>query len=281
MDVYLVMAGTSSASSSSAIDPLVGASSGSSASAVADGSAVGSAVAEITDGPNHPDFWSDPADQWYGECVKTGDDAGKYHLQWSKHALGKQVRVTHNVAGSTGWAWVLRCSNGKRFVDQLRVHKCANLPCTADWRPTSGKYGNYPAPLHVQSCEPMSAVADVKAPPESIAAAGQAQPEASLPPPPLPPPPDAPAQPQVIQQVQSPPEPEKAKTLLCMQPPEPASAVALVTAPQSRRAAIAELTPDEARIQVAQAILDLAREIRRSTIYVGYRVQGLIKLIFQ
>ena len=177
---------------------------------------------------------------------------------------------------------MLMSSNGETFEEQVRIHKCACSPCTADWDPKSGKYGKVPAPWHVRSCEPISEAPDVNALPASTAVAEHAQPESSMPPPPpLPPPPAPPVQPQIIQQVQPSPEPGRAKALFCMQPPEPASAVVQVTTPQLRRAAVAELTPDEARLQVQQRILDLAREIRRRGQYVGYRVQGFIEWTVQ
>ena len=216
------------------------------------------AVAEAVD---HPDFYKDASKEWYGECIKPGADAGKYHFQWSTWALGAGVRVTSNANGSTGWAWALRASNGKKFGNQIRVHKCANNPCTADWSANSGKYGKFPPPLHVQNSEPFAAVAAISSPED----------EQPLPPP-LPPPGEDPS-PLIVEQVQPQTGPEKAKTLFCMQPAEPVSAISLSTMPQSRRECpSSEMTPEKAAMHVAQSLLDLAREIRRPRAYIGYAV---------
>ena len=147
----VIMSGAASASSASAAAGAV-CSGGSPAAAE-----VPSAVADVVD---HPDFWKDASKEWYGDCIKLGDDAGKYHFQWSTWALNAQARVTPNANGSTGWAWVLRASNGKKFKNQIRVHKCANNQCTADWSANSGKYGKFHrrcmsrTPNHLQQSRP-------------------------------------------------------------------------------------------------------------------------------
>lgn len=222
-----------------------------------------SAAAEVTsavaDGIHHKDFWKDASKEWYGECIKPGDDAGKYHFQWSTYALSAPVRVTPNANGSTGWAWVLRSTNGKKRDNQIRVHKCANNPCTADWPANSGKYGKYPPPLHVQGCEAFAAVA-AKPPPVHEET------------PPLPPPAEAP-DPVVVEQAHPQPSPDHAKTLFCMQPAQPAAAISPCATPHLRREGpSSEMTPEQAAIQIAQTLLDLAREIRRPRAYVGYAV---------
>ena len=134
------MAGSTPASSSSAgVDGTAAV--GKVTSAVADVPTVASkAATAVADAVDHPDFYKDAKQEWYGQCIKPGDNAGKYHFQWSNWALGSSARVTTNSNGSTGWAWVLRASNGKKFDNQIRVHKCANNPCTADWSANSGKY---------------------------------------------------------------------------------------------------------------------------------------------
>ena len=251
------MSGPASASSASAV------SSGGSTAAAEVTSAVAGVASAVAGVVDHPDFWKDASKEWYGECIKLGDDAGKYHFQWSTWALNAQSRVTSNANGSTGWAWVLRASNGKKFGNQIRVHKCANNPCTADWSANSGKYGKFPPPLHVQSCEPFAAAVAAISPPED---------EQPLSPPPPPPPAEAPC-PVIVEQVQPQSIPEHAKTLFCMQPAEPASAISLRTMPHSRRECpSSEMTPEKAAIQVAQTLLDLAREIRRPRAYIGYAV---------
>lgn len=244
---------SSSSSSSAAVGKLT--------SAVAD---VATAVADAID---HPDFYKDAKQEWYGQCIKTGDDAGKYHFQWSTWALGASTRITPNKNGSTGWAWVLRASNGKKFDNQIRVHKCANNPCTADWPANSGKYGKFPPPLHVQACEAFAAV-------DATSSHDDQEP---LPPPALPPPAEPPAL-LIVEQVQPQSSPESAKTLFCMKPAEPASAIPLDSAPQSRSES-SGLTPERAAIHVAQLLLDLAREIRKPRAYTGYAVHSIKEII--
>ena len=192
-----------------------------------------------------------------------GEDAGKYHFQWSCWALDAPARVTTNRNGSTGWAWVIRSAKHPRPAcvgQQIRVHKCANNPCTANWPANSGKYGKYPPPLHVQSCEAFAAVAANPTPVHEEA-------------PPLPPPAEAPI-PVVVEQVQAQPGPEHAKALFCMQPAQPAAAISPCDTPHLRReASTSEMTPGQAAIQVAQTLLDLAREIRRPRAYIGRAVR--------
>ena len=102
------MSGSASASSSAAA-PVAGVSIGPSAVAVVEAhravadksvAAVGSAVLKVID---HPDFYKDATREWYGECIKPGADAGKYHFQWSSWALNSSLRVTTNANGSTSW----------------------------------------------------------------------------------------------------------------------------------------------------------------------------------
>ena len=257
------MAGSTPASSSSAgVDGTAAV--GKVTSAVADVPTVASkAATAVADAVDHPDFYKDAKQEWYGQCIKPGDNAGKYHFQWSNWALGSSARVTTNSNGSTGWAWVLRASNGKKFANQIRVHKCANNPCTADWSANSGKYGKYPPPLHVQVCEPFAA----------DAASSSKDDQQTLPLLPLPPPAEPPA-PLVVEQVQPQSSPEQAKTLFCMKPAEPASAISLGGAPQSRSDS-SGLTSEKAAIHVAQLLLDLAREIRRPRAYIGYTVHTI------
>ena len=81
----------------------------------------------------------------------TTDENLLCHFEWRGH-------VTRNPNGHTGWARIVESVGGASEVGRdVRVHKCANLPCTARW--DNKKYGLQAPPWHVQpaaaGCNPL------------------------------------------------------------------------------------------------------------------------------
>ena len=59
-------------------------------------------------------------------------------------AGSKRTKTRH---GLTAWAHMIHFDGNAVGRKLIRVHECANNPCTAQWRPST--YGNLPQPIHV------------------------------------------------------------------------------------------------------------------------------------
>ena len=93
---------------------------------------------------------------------------GQYQWDW----LHEPTKVTKNKGGTTGWGKVFCSSNPDHPAGAvLRIHLCANNPCTARWRVSS--YGLVGVPVHMQQITCMGPTASplhplVAAPPAQI-----------------------------------------------------------------------------------------------------------------
>ena len=79
-----------------------------------------------------------------GDVFFGTDGKTHYEVRWNR----SWGRVTKNANGSTGWADVLSRSCGGGQTN-IRVHRCANNPCTALWVDSKHGYG-LPPPIHLQ-----------------------------------------------------------------------------------------------------------------------------------
>ena len=110
-------------------------------------------------------------------------------VKWQR----EPTRPTSNPAGTTGWALC-----GEKL---LRLHVCANVPCTARYR--ASKYHLIPPPLHVRLIETAPVPREAQEhPPEEVERILQAASGGSIPAPTAsesPPPPTTPPQPLSLQ----------------------------------------------------------------------------------
>ena len=218
-------------------------------------------------------------------------DNNCYELDWH-HAW---TRVTKRERGITGWATVLRSTNNAIAVNRIiRVHQCANNPCTACWRPSD--YGNFGPPMHVQPLAEFPdkpVVKEVSFSSAPAPAPGPAKPavvgKLLVPAP-------APAEPAVAE---APPIPEEAMAIVPLEdvsapptppaePPHGAPLRWLGAAPPSGnvvdltvhapQAPLPDMSSVVAKTNVLQALLKLAREIRDPREYVGYSYFILLAL---
>ena len=88
-------------------------------------------------------------DAWYGKT----EQGHLYKFRWDT----RHGNIRRNAGGITGWARVLRSSEGDVRDDACRrVHKCGHDPCRAKWPPV--KYGLFPPPIHVQEVDSAEAI---------------------------------------------------------------------------------------------------------------------------
>ena len=237
--------------------------------------AAASAVAASTSSPADPTVADDP-DLFHGECA-SGPHAGRYTFRWH-HSW---ARVTKNQHGVTGWATIKKSALHTEVGTIIRVHKCANNPCTAMW--SASKYGVCGAPRHVQAYLPDASSAAVAVGSAAVAAGSTSSaaltatesdnavsasscdgmpvpPELPPLPPPNIPPPDV---------TVSPPAPSapSSSDVPCLSPPAP-------TADDGKKqlAAVAGAKPvaQPSMPNLELKLLTLARDIRRPMTYVGY-----------
>ena len=176
----------------------------------------------------------------------------------------------------------------------MRIHVCANEPCTAMWKMNT--YTNVPPPNHLRAVPEPDVFSPVAAPPPAepaVAAPPPAEPAVAAPPPAEPatvvepasvvePPPVV--EPEVqIDQVETPGTPTRAG-LKSLQPPAPATPIDLTDEGDVTSNAVAEAafaaSADAARHRILTTLLALARAIRRPRAFVGYSafvLMGLLK----
>ena len=177
-------------------------------------------------------------DAWYGKT----EEGHLYKFRWDT----RHGKVTRNAGGITGWARVLRSSEGDVRDDACRrVHKCGHDPCRAKWPPS--KYGMMPLPIHVQEVDSAEAIFGPEVP-SSV---------------PL----------QDIVAAEPICEPEVPSAVPLRSGHIPTAVAMSPSRPQLRRncAAVAEQTLfAESEHKVFQFILELSRRIRNPRSYVGY-----------
>ena len=166
----------------------------------------------------------------------------------------------------------------------MRIHVCANEPCTAMWALNS--YTVAPPPNHLRAVPGPDVFPPVAAPPPAepaVAAPPPAEPATVVEPAPVVEPPPV-VEPEVqIDQVETPGTPTRAG-LKSLQPPAPATPIDLTDEGDVTSNAVAEAafaaSSDAARHRIQTTLLALARAIRRPRAFVGYSafvLMGLLK----
>ena len=162
----------------------------------------------------------------------------------------------------------------------MRIHVCANKPCTAMWKINS--YTTAPPPNHLRAVPEPDVFPPVAAPPPAepaVAAPPPAEPATVVEPAAVVEPPPV-VEPEVqIDQVETPGTPTHAG-LKSLQPPAPATPIDLTDEGDVTAKAVKTQNPDAARHKIQATLLALARAISRPRPYVGYSafvLMGLLK----